>query len=178
MNPYTIFVQTINLLPSFSPFGALIFVRLRQASGLFFCVDIFTCLCSNRPIERLLLLSFFPTRRGVAALNSAGSFFLPASQRRVCKCVDFFTCLFSNDPIERSSLLSFPLPAGALQRLTRRVAFYSYDLQSERAMRAEAEQMRTECDKAMIKRDRKGVGRRFVARNTYYFFCPFVLFSP
>ena len=26
---YTIFVQTINLLPSFSPFGALIFVRLR-----------------------------------------------------------------------------------------------------------------------------------------------------
>ena len=32
---YTIFVQTINLLPSFSPFGALIFVRLRLCGNDF-----------------------------------------------------------------------------------------------------------------------------------------------
>ena len=35
----TIFVQTINLLPSFSPFGTLIFVRLRGDEKVIFALD-------------------------------------------------------------------------------------------------------------------------------------------
>ena len=53
----------------------------------YFFVDIFTCLCSNEPIERLFFHYRF-IRRGVAALNPADSFFSARVPRKSLSIYD------------------------------------------------------------------------------------------